>query len=101
MSAPARIEVRDDAAALATTVAGELLRTLAEVQAGGRVPQVVLTGGTIVATCPGCGYSYDERRGDAREGFPAGTPFASIPDSWCCPDCGVREKVDFLVSHAE
>jgi alkane 1-monooxygenase len=61
----------------------------------------VITGGTIVATCPGCGYSYDERRGDAREGFPAGTPFASVPDSWCCPDCGVREKVDFLVSHAE
>ena len=34
MSAPARIEVLDDAEALATTVAGELLRTLAEVQAG-------------------------------------------------------------------
>ncbi|MFM1966267.1 MAG: hypothetical protein RL134_1992 [Actinomycetota bacterium] len=61
----------------------------------------VLTGGTIIATCPGCGYTYDERRGDAREGFPAGTPFASIPDGWCCPDCGVREKVDFLVIHAE
>lgn len=47
MSAPARIEVLDDAEALATTVAGALLRTLAELQAGGRVPQVVLTGGTI------------------------------------------------------
>jgi alkane 1-monooxygenase len=61
----------------------------------------VLTGGSVVATCPGCGYVYDERRGDAREGFPAGTPFATIPDSWCCPDCGVREKVDFIVAHAE
>lgn len=47
MSPAARIEVLDTSAALATTVAGELLRTLAEVQAGGRVPQVVLTGGTI------------------------------------------------------
>ncbi|MGA0945889.1 MAG: rubredoxin, partial [Candidatus Nanopelagicales bacterium] len=38
--------------------------------------------------------------GDPREGFPASTPFASIPDSWCCPDCGVRDKVDFIVTHA-
>ena len=47
------------------------------------------------ARCPGCGYTYDEQVGDAREGFPAGTPWAAVPDSWCCPDCGVREKVDF------
>ncbi|RJQ83667.1 fatty acid desaturase [Amycolatopsis panacis] len=46
--------------------------------------------------CPGCGYVYDEHRGDPREGFPAGTPWSAIPDSWCCPDCGVREKVDFV-----
>jgi alkane 1-monooxygenase len=46
--------------------------------------------------CPGCGYVYDEQRGDPREGFPAGTPWAAIPDSWCCPDCGVRDKVDFV-----
>ena len=45
--------------------------------------------------CPGCEYVYDEAVGDAREGFPPGTPWSSIPDSWCCPDCGVREKVDF------
>lgn len=57
--------------------------------------------GPVVAICPGCGYSYDERRGDPREGFAAGTTFASIPDTWCCPDCGVRDKVDFLVTHAE
>ena len=48
------------------------------------------------ARCPGCGYTYDEQVGDAREGFPAGTPWAAVPDSWCCPDCGVREKVDFI-----
>jgi len=45
--------------------------------------------------CPGCEYVYDEAVGDAREGFPPGTPWSSIPDTWCCPDCGVREKVDF------
>jgi alkane 1-monooxygenase len=47
------------------------------------------------AQCPGCGYVYDEAVGDPREGFPAGTPWSAVPDNWCCPDCGVREKVDF------
>ena len=46
--------------------------------------------------CPGCGYTYDVSAGDPREGFPAGTPWSSVPDDWCCPDCGVREKVDFV-----
>ena len=46
--------------------------------------------------CPGCGYTYDERTGDPREGFPAGTPWSAVPDTWCCPDCGVREKRDFV-----
>ena len=47
--------------------------------------------------CSSCGYVYDEITGDEREGFPPGTPWASIPDTWCCPDCGVRDKVDFAV----
>jgi 6-phosphogluconolactonase len=41
------IEVFPDAAALSTRVAARLLERLAAVQAEGRVPQVVLTGGTI------------------------------------------------------
>src|SRR5690606_25760269 len=45
--------------------------------------------------CPVCEYVYDETRGDPHEGFPAGTPWESVPDDWCCPDCGVREKIDF------
>jgi 6-phosphogluconolactonase len=44
---PPRIEVHPDADALATAVAGELLTRIADVQAGGGVPQVMLTGGTI------------------------------------------------------
>jgi len=51
---------------------------------------------TAGGMCPGCGYVYDETTGDPREGFPAGTPWSAIPDSWCCPDCGVREKIDFV-----
>lgn len=42
-----RVEVHDDAAALATAVAGELLSRLADAQDAGREPHVVLTGGTI------------------------------------------------------
>lgn len=59
---------------------------------------LLVADGPIVASCPGCGYRYDQRVGDAREGFPAGTPWSAIPDAWCCPDCGVRDKVDFLVT---
>ena len=46
-------------------------------------------------SCPGCGYAYDEQVGDAREGFAPGTSWSEVPEEWACPDCGVREKVDF------
>ena len=46
MSEP-RVEVHDDADALAAAAAGELLARLADVQAAGREPQVCLTGGSI------------------------------------------------------
>lgn len=48
-----------------------------------------------VFECPNCAYRYDERSGDVREGFPAGTPWRDVPSDWCCPDCGVRDKIDF------
>ena len=50
----------------------------------------------LAARCPGCGYTYEVDRGDEHEGFAAGTAWSDVPDSWCCPDCGVREKVDFV-----
>jgi rubredoxin len=46
--------------------------------------------------CPGCGYTYDEQAGHPREGFAPGTPWSEVPDDWACPDCGVRDKVDFI-----
>jgi rubredoxin len=46
--------------------------------------------------CPVCGFVYDEARGAPREGFAAGTAWTEVPDDWCCPDCGVREKIDFV-----
>jgi alkane 1-monooxygenase len=50
----------------------------------------------LAARCPGCGYTYRVEQGDEHEGFAAGTAWADVPDTWCCPDCGVREKVDFV-----
>lgn len=50
--------------------------------------------------CEVCEYVYDEARGEPHEGFPPGTPWAQVPDDWCCPDCGVREKVDFVALDA-
>ena len=45
--------------------------------------------------CPVCEYTYDPATGEPREGFVPGTPWADVPDSWHCPDCGVRDKIDF------
>lgn len=47
MTSTPRVEVHPDAATLATSVAGELLSRLGDVQAAGGVPQIALTGGTI------------------------------------------------------
>lgn len=46
--------------------------------------------------CPGCGYVYDEARGDIREGYPPRTAFACLPEGFYCPDCAVRSKEDFV-----
>lgn len=50
----------------------------------------------LAASCPGCGHTYEVAAGNELEGFAAGTSWSDIPDDWCCPDCGVREKVDFV-----
>jgi rubredoxin len=47
-------------------------------------------------TCSECGYVYDEQTGEPREGYPAGTVWAAIPDEFTCPDCAVRSKMDFI-----
>ncbi|HWU22079.1 MAG TPA: rubredoxin [Nocardioides sp.] len=50
----------------------------------------------LAARCPGCGYVYDVAAGDEHQGFAAGTAWADIPEDWFCPDCGVRDKIDFV-----
>ncbi len=46
--------------------------------------------------CPNCEFVYDEATGIPREGWPAGMAFTEVDEDWTCPDCGVREQVDFL-----
>ena len=55
----------------------------------------------LAARCPSCEYVYEVAAGDEHEGFAAGTAWAHVPTDWCCPDCGVREKVDFVPGEPE
>jgi alkane 1-monooxygenase len=72
-------------------------RREASAEPAGARDRAVVSTSVQGARCPECGYLYLVERGDPREGFPAGTPWSAVPDDWCCPDCGVREKVDFLI----
>lgn len=49
-----------------------------------------------VYECDGCGYRFDEDKGDAHEGYPPGTAFSELPEDFVCPDCGVRYRDDFF-----
>jgi alkane 1-monooxygenase len=64
--------------------------------AGGGSTQAGTASQHLRFQCTDCGYVYDESIGCAREGFPPGTRWSQIPDSWPCPDCAVREKLDFV-----
>ena len=44
--------------------------------------------------CLICGWIYDEAKGDAETGLAPGTPWATVPMNWTCPECGAR-KEDF------
>ena len=44
--------------------------------------------------CIICGLIYDEASGWPDDGIPAGTPWAAVPEDWCCPECGAG-KDDF------
>lgn len=46
--------------------------------------------------CPDCGFIFDEKIGDAHNGYPAGTRWELLPEDYNCPDCAVRDKPDFI-----
>lgn len=39
--------------------------------------------------CPNCGYTYNEEKGDPKNGLAPGTRWKDIPEDWVCPDCGM------------
>lgn len=43
--------------------------------------------------CTVCGYIYDPSIGDPDNGYPPGTSFESLPESWVCPECGVGKDM--------
>ena len=43
--------------------------------------------------CEPCGYVYDPAKGDPDSGIAPGTPFAALPDDWCCPICGASKDM--------
>lgn len=59
------------------------------------VPTKVMESDAHSYQCTDCGYIYNEATGCEHEGFPPGTAWSQIPDDWPCPDCAVREKIDF------
>lgn len=46
--------------------------------------------------CKICWHVYDPVEGCASWQIPPGTPFASLPENWSCPNCDGR-KDDFMV----
>ncbi|MCI0354921.1 MAG: fatty acid desaturase, partial [Acidobacteria bacterium] len=58
-------------------------------------PQEPAPAGHTRYQCTDCGYIYDEAVGCMREGFAPGTRWSQVPDDWACPECAVRDKVDF------
>ncbi|MGB0561451.1 MAG: rubrerythrin family protein [Spirulinaceae cyanobacterium] len=42
--------------------------------------------------CRQCSMIYDPVLGDPDSGIAPGTPFAEIPEDWCCPICGAQKK---------
>lgn len=43
--------------------------------------------------CTVCDWVYDPAVGDPENGIEPGTPFADLPDSWTCPECGVGKDL--------
>ena len=46
--------------------------------------------------CLVCGWIYSEKDGAPSENLAPGTRWDDIPDTWTCPECGVK-KEDFTM----
>jgi GntR family transcriptional regulator/MocR family aminotransferase len=59
-----------------------------------RPPVPLVNGARRSFMCRGCYFIYEEAKGLPQQSIKPGTPFAAIPTSWRCPDCGT-DKVTF------
>jgi GntR family transcriptional regulator/MocR family aminotransferase len=57
-------------------------------------PPPLVNGARRSFICRGCYFIYEETKGLPQQSIRPGTPFAIIPASWRCPDCGT-EKATF------
>ncbi|MCD8339783.1 MAG: rubredoxin [Burkholderiales bacterium] len=47
--------------------------------------------------CKVCHYVYDPDVGDIDQNILPGTPFAQLPEYWCCPVCGCEKELFMVV----
>merc|ERR1711937_856957 len=45
-----------------------------------------------LAECSGCGYMYDNKKGDPEYPIASGVTFSQLPQDWTCPICGAEKK---------
>jgi len=60
----------------------------------GHVPAPLTNGAERRFICRGCYFIYEEAVGLPQQSISPGTPFARIPMTWRCPDCGT-DKTTF------
>ncbi|MFK4784669.1 rubredoxin [Fusobacterium sp. MFO224] len=41
--------------------------------------------------CSVCGYVYNSKKGDRKNGIKPGTKFSELPEDWVCPVCGATK----------
>jgi rubredoxin len=41
--------------------------------------------------CQACGYVYDPKAGIPEKAIKPRTSFEKLPESWSCPECGVKK----------
>ena len=69
---------------------------LIAVGAGSVIQGTRVVAGATQHQCPNCSYLYDAAKGCPEEGYPAGTSWLALPESFTCPRCAVRDKPDFI-----
>jgi GntR family transcriptional regulator / MocR family aminotransferase len=76
------VNVGDSVATPVPSGASHVARPLAGMRRSGR--QLFM--------CGGCYFIYDQSAGLPDQSIPSGTPFAAIPATWRCPDCGTDKS---------